>query len=196
MFQTTETPLLHTHRYILRPFHASDASAFAAAVRESMATVGLWMSWANAGYNEGQARAWFAMCDAARAQGADQEFGIFRADTRAFVGGAGLNQFNHANGFCNLGYWVRESAQRQGAALEAVHALLPLAFTQLQLSRVEIVMAVGNAPSLAVARKVGATYECLARNRLRLHGQPVDAHVFSVLPPGANGSAGTAAVSV
>ncbi len=179
MFQTTETPLLYTPRYILRPFRASDASEFAAAVRESMATVGAWMSWAHATYSEDLARVWFAACDAARAQGADQEFGIFQADTQAFIGGAGLNQFNHANGFCNLGYWVRESAQRQGAAPEAVNALLPLAFKQLQLSRVEIVVAADNAPSLAVARKAGATYECLARNRLRLHGQPVDAHVFS-----------------
>ncbi len=153
------------------------------------------MSWAHAGYSEDQARVWFAMCDTARAQGADQEFGIFRVDTQAFVGGAGLNQFNHANGFCNLGYWVRESAQRQGAALEAVKALLPLAFVQLQLSRVEIVMAVGNAPSLAVARKAGATYECLARNRLRLHGQPIDAHVLSLLPHGVEEQRGVSALS-
>ncbi len=182
MFQTTEIPLLRTARYILRPFRASDAPAFAAAVRESMATVGVWMSWAHASYNEDQALAWFAMCDTARAQGGDQEFGIFRADNASFVGGAGLNQFNHAHGFCNLGYWVRASEQRQGAGLEAVHALLPLAFEQLQLSRVEIVVADGNVPSQALARRAGATYECLARNRLQLHGRAVAAHVFSIVP--------------
>ncbi len=187
MFQTTEIPLLRTPRYILRPFRASDAAAFATAVRESMATVGMWMSWAHASYSEDQAKAWFSMCDAARAQGGDQEFAIFRADTQAFVGGAGLNQFNHAHRFCNLGYWVRASEQRQGAALEAVHALLPLAFTQLELSRVEIVVAAGNTASQALARKAGATYECLARNRLQLHGRPVDAHVFSLVPPATNG---------
>ncbi len=98
------------------------------------------------------------------------------------VGGGGLNQLNAVNGFCNLGYWVRASAQRQGAAAAAVAALSRYAFQQLNQSRVEIVIAAGNEPSVAVARKAGATHECLARNRLKLHGLSVDAHVFSMIP--------------
>jgi RimJ/RimL family protein N-acetyltransferase len=100
----------------------------------------------------------------------------------AFMGGAGLNQMNPMHAFCNLGYWVRGSAQRQGAATAVTAALARYAFEQLQQSRVEIVIADGNLASLAVARKAGAVHECLARNRLQLHGGPIDAHVFSLIP--------------
>jgi ribosomal-protein-serine acetyltransferase len=169
--------------YLLRPFVPADAPAFAAAVCESGATVGRWMSWARAGYSEQDALLWFEACDAARAAGTAHEFGIFVAADGSFVGGAGLNQFNPANGFCNLGYWVRQSAQGRGAALAAIASLAPLAFGPLAQTRVEIVVAVGNEPSLAVARRAGAVHEGIARNRLRLHGLPVDAHLLALLPP-------------
>jgi RimJ/RimL family protein N-acetyltransferase len=173
---------LHTGDFLLRPFTPSDAPSFAAAVRESMSTVGQWMSWAHADFSEQDALAWFATCDAGRAAGSSHEFGIFRRDGQGVIGGAGLNKFCDMHAFCNLGYWVRASAQRQGAALAAVAALARYAFASLQQSRVEIVVADGNTASLGVARKAGAVHECLARNRLVLHGRPVAAHVFALLP--------------
>lgn len=93
-----------------------------------------------------------------------------------------MNQFNTLHAFCNLGYWVRASRQRQGAALAAVGLLARYAFEELELSRVEIVVAEGNAASIGLARKAGAVHECLARNRLLLRGAPVGAHVFSLVP--------------
>jgi len=176
---TTMTELYNAG-FVLRPYLAGDAPTFAAAVRESMATLGPWMPWASAGFDEVQALAWFAACEAGRADGSSHEFGIFRDG--GFVGGAGLNQLNPTHALCNLGYWVRTSAQRQGAAAAAVVALAHHAFRELKQSRVEIVVAEGNDASLGVARKAGAVHECLARNRLVLHGVPVAAHVFSLVP--------------
>jgi ribosomal-protein-serine acetyltransferase len=173
---------LHTGRFLLRPYTAADAPAFAAAVRESADSVGRWMDWAHAGYTEDEALSWFAFCNASRETGSAHEFGIFADDGKAFVGGAGLNHFNTLHGFCNLGYWVRASEQRRGAASAAVGALMRHAFDTLKQTRVEIVAADGNLPSIAVARKAGAAHECLARNRLRVRGKPVDAHVFSLVP--------------
>lgn len=174
---------MHDGGYCLRPFAEGDAPAFVAAVRESMGTVGRWMSWAHQDYSEHDALAWFGACDSARSAGTAFEFGLFREADDLLVGGAGLNQFNWGNGLCNLGYWVRESAQRQGAASTAVRLLSLYAFAVLNQTRVEIVVAAGNDPSFAVARKAGATLECLARSRLKLHGKPVDAHVFALFPP-------------
>jgi RimJ/RimL family protein N-acetyltransferase len=173
---------LQAGRFVLRPFTAQDAPVFAAAVRESMDSVGQWMNWAHAAYTTDEALSWFAFCDAARVAGHAHEFGIFLPDGRTLAGGAGLNQFNTANAFCNLGYWVRASQQRQGVALAAVDALTRHAFASLKQSRVEIVVADGNLPSLGVAHKAGATHECLARKRLQLRGRAVDAHVFSLVP--------------
>lgn len=82
---------------------------------------------------------------------------------------------------CNLGYWVRQSAQRQGVVLRVVQALVPYAFETLGMQRVEMVMACGNRASEGVACKFGAQLECVARNRLQLHGQAVSASVLSII---------------
>ena len=173
---------LHADDYLLRPLVPTDATAMAAAVRESMASLGPWMPWAHAAYDEADALAWIAACATARADGTAHEFGIFRRDGHHYIGAAGLNQFNRAHHLCNLGYWVRASARRQGAGLAAIRALACFAFDRLGQTRVEIVVADGNLSSLALARKAGAIHECLARNRLNLHERPVAAHVLSLVP--------------
>ncbi|MEY2689105.1 MAG: hypothetical protein RL375_3303 [Pseudomonadota bacterium] len=170
--------MIHLGEFLLRPYEASDAAAMSAGVRESTETVGRWMSWATPGFSNDDALAWFDLCTRARATGEAHEFGIFGRDG-GFVGGCGLNQVSQQNRLCNLGYWVRQSQQRRGVALAATLALRDLAWSSLDLWRVEIVVATGNTPSLGVARKAGASHECLARNRLQVHGKPTDAHVFS-----------------
>lgn len=175
---------LRTADFLLRPLVPADAPELVMAVRESTATLGRWMTWASADYSLDAARDWIATCAANRADGSTHEFGIFRPGSERLIGMVGLNQFNTVHAFCNLGYWVRESAQRQGAALAATRALTRFAFEELGLARVEIVVAAGNEASLALARKAGALHECLARNRLQLHGRAVAAHVLSLVPGG------------
>ena len=173
---------LNSGPFVLRPVFDEDVPSIVEAVRESTATVGAWMSWATPSYSLAEAIAWIRACETCRAEGTGYEFGIFTSATGRFVGAAGLNQFNKVNNFCNLGYWVRESAQRRGGATAAVAALRNYAFNTLGLTRVEIVAAVGNDPSQSVARRAGAVLECTARNRLQLHGKAVDACVFSLIP--------------
>jgi RimJ/RimL family protein N-acetyltransferase len=168
-------------QFILRPYRQSDALDISAAVRESTETVGRWMSWAKRDFSEYDAACWIANCMQTRAAGTAHEFGIFTPNGE-FVGGCGLNQFSSLNNLCNLGYWVRQSRQRTGAATAATLALRDLGLGRLGLSRIEIVVADGNDASIAVARKAGASYECLARNRLQLHGKPIAGHVFSFTP--------------
>lgn len=175
------TTLVH-QGLVLRPFDAADAEAFAEAARESVRTVGRWMSWCHGGYTAGQAQAWFDMCALSLAEASGHEFGIFREGDGEFLGGAGLNHVNFDHNFCNLGYWVRETAHGQGVATRAAQALIGHAFDTLGFTRIEIVTAQGNLPSAAVALKLGATFECVARNRLVVHGQAVDARVHSLVP--------------
>ncbi|WP_353152994.1 GNAT family N-acetyltransferase [Pollutimonas bauzanensis] len=167
---------------VFREFHDSDSEEFATAARESVNTVGRWMSWCNASFSAQDALSWFQQCRVDLASERAYEFGVFSQESGALLGGAGLNSINHQNLFCNLGYWVRESAQRKGVALRTVQALVHHAFQTLGMQRVEIVIASGNTSSEAVARKYGAQFECIAQNRLQLHGMPVSALVFSVIP--------------
>lgn len=174
----TSTPMIGAGRFLLRPYEPSDAQEMAAAVRESVDSVGRWMTWAKPDFSVSDAACWFDACSQARDAGSAHEFGMYSADGR-YVGGCGLNQFSTLNRFCNLGYWVRRSRQREGAATAAIFALRRLALDGLGQSRVEIIVAEGNDASLAVARRAGATLECLAQNRLQLHGRAVAAHVLS-----------------
>lgn len=168
---------------LLRAFEDSDAAAFTVAARESIDSVGRWMPWCHAAYREDDALAWFATARAEVLADRAREFGVFSAETGEFMGGAGLNLISRQHRYCNLGYWVRESRQRQGVASRCVRALADHAFRSLDLMRVEIVVASGNEPSEGVARKSGALFECVARNRLSLDGVAVPASIFSLIPP-------------
>jgi RimJ/RimL family protein N-acetyltransferase len=174
--------MIHYDGLLLRPFEETDAAAFSLAVNESVASVAPWMHWCHSDYTEAEALAWFRQTWQARANAGAVEFGIFSEVSGHFLGGAGLNQINHQHGFCNLGYWIRLSMQRKGVALASVRALSVYAFSTLNLHRVEIVVARGNVASAAVARKAGAEFECVARNRLLLGGEPVAAEVYSLIP--------------
>ena len=167
---------------LLRPFEPADAVAFAAAVRESSRTVGRWMGWCTPDYTAQQALAWFDVCAKAWADGSACEFGLFAEQGGEFLGGGGLNLINRQHNYCNLGYWVRESRQRQGIASRAAGLLADYGLTRQGFTRIEIVVAEGNEPSHGVARKAGAEWESLARNRLVVGGVPVAASMFALLP--------------
>ena len=168
----------------LRPYESCDVPAFVEAVRDSHISLGRWMSWYHADYSCVDAETWFALASKNLRERTDCEVGIFTSDGATLLGGAGLNQFNRAHNFCNLGYWVRESRQGQGVATRASRALAAFGFHELKLARIEIVVAQGNLPSQRVAQKVGATFECVARNRLVIDGRSHAAAVYSLVPNG------------
>lgn len=174
--------MLCSEDYLFRPFVPGDAPDFVDAVTESLSTLPVWMPWAHAGYSQADARAWIDQCQQGWQDRSSFEFGIFDATSGRFVGGCGLNGFNGAHQYCNLGYWVRQSCQRRGAATQAVRTLSHFAFNELALGRVEIVVGVGNAASLGTARKAGAIEEGVARNRLKLGERFIDAHVLALIP--------------
>ena len=175
------TPLIASHLCI-RPFGDDDVTAFVAAVRESVATVGAWMPWCHASYSETEARAWFEQCLANLRAARAYDVGVFAADGEELLGAVSINQINVQHNFGNVGYWVRQSRQRRGIATRAVRLMGSYGFDRLKLTRLEIVAAVDNLASRGVAEKVGAVYECIARNRLIANGRPVLAAVYSITP--------------
>ena len=166
----------------LRAYELDDADLFAAVVRESVETVGRWMGWCHADFNSDHARDWFTACDKAREEGSAYEFGIFSEDGKNLLGGAGLNMISKLHNYCNLGYWVRQSCQGRGIASKSAGLLVDAGFRELGFNRMEIVVAEGNLASIAVAKKLNAQLECMARNRLMVGGVPVAAAVHSLLP--------------
>jgi len=172
---------LSSEQVVMRPYRDDDAALLFAAARESTDTVGIWMPWCHAEYAEGEAIAWVKKCQASWDGGEECEFAVFD-HAGAYIGGAGLNHFNRVHNLANLGYWVRQSRQREGFAVAVVRCLAKFGFETLHLTRIEIVAAVDNTLSRRVAEKAGAEFECVARNRLLIRGIPVAAAVYSLVP--------------
>jgi ribosomal-protein-serine acetyltransferase len=164
----------------IRVYEPRDAQGLFEAARESVGEVSRWLPWCHAQYSMAEAVEWIRSRAPLAAERREYTFAIVGTDGR-FLGGCGLNQINRIHKFGNLGYWVRTSATRQGVATEAVRQAAEFAFRNTDLVRLDIVCAVGNHPSQRVAERAGAVREGVLRQRLLLHGQPVDAVIYSLV---------------
>jgi ribosomal-protein-serine acetyltransferase len=168
-------------RIVLRPNSTEFAPQLRAAAMESLSTVGRWMSWCHAGLTEDEVLEWYRNCETTWNDGTEYEFSAF-ARSGEYLGAAGLNQLNRDHRFANLGYWIRESQQRHGYAVEAARLLAEFGFRALQLSRIEIVVAEDNLPSRRAAEKAGAKLEGTLRSRLVIHGISTNAAMYALNP--------------
>ncbi len=173
---------IKTSTLIIRPFAEKDIEAFVEATLESLLTVGIWMPWCTATYSAEDAQSWFDSCTFNLQINEAYDVGIFSVDDDLLLGGISINQINWDHNIGNIGYWVRQSQQKKGIASKAVLAIAQFGFTELKLKRLEIIAAVNNIASRQVAEKAGATFECIARNRLELFGKPCDSAVYSLIP--------------
>jgi ribosomal-protein-serine acetyltransferase len=164
----------------LRAYEPEDAPALWEAARESVGEVYPWLAWCHPQYSMAEAEQWVRSRAPLAAEGREYAFAIVGADGR-LLGGCGVNQINRAHRLGNLGYWVRTSATRRGVATEAVRQVADFAFGNTDLVRLEIVGAVGNDASQRVAERAGAVREGVLRQRLLVHGRPVDAVMFSLV---------------
>lgn len=175
------TAALQKDGILIRPHASGDVEPMLAAVIESMETVGRWMSWCYPEYSIEDARAFYERsANAWRADG-DREFGIFDAMSGEVLGCVGINQINRVNLYANMGYWVRASRERRGIASSAARLASEFAFAHLGLARIEIVVLPDNVASRRVAEKIGARFECIARNRLKFRDESRDAALYSLV---------------
>ncbi|GLQ98886.1 N-acetyltransferase [Dyella mobilis] len=151
------------------------------AVRESLDSLGRWLSWCTAGYDLDAARARVTHCVQSWETGERYAFAVFDARHR-LVGGVGLNQIDERDLRANLGYWIRSSATGNGYAARAGRAAAAFGFETLALRRIEIVAAVNNLASQRCAELIGARREGIARQRICTQGLSHDAVIYGLIP--------------
>jgi ribosomal-protein-serine acetyltransferase len=164
----------------LRRLSVDDATDMHAAAVESAAELETTMPWFSRGMTIESYRAFATWAWDAWDRGEHYELSIFARDG-TFLGSAGLSVDAKTNS-ANLQYWVRTSATRRGVASEATRLVSRWAVETLGLQRVEIFISGHNVPSQMAARKSGAHFEGVLRNKIRWDGRPFDAHVFSFVP--------------
>jgi RimJ/RimL family protein N-acetyltransferase len=178
----TPLTLLDDEDIVVRPLHMDEADALCEAVVASSAEIAPWQSWCTPDFAAREARAFLQSSLQERARRRAFDFGIVERTTGAILGVVSINGIDDEHRVGNLGYWVRSTVAGHGLATRVAHRVARFGFFELDLNRIEIVAATGNRASCRVAEKLGARHECVARHRLMLHGQAIDAHVYALLP--------------
>lgn len=165
----------------LQPLSASHVGDLVAAVQESVAELAPWLPWAHRAYGARDATEFLRTTAHEAPQGLHLQFAVLSAEGR-FVGGLGLRISDEKNGVASIGYWTRSSATRRGYATAATRVAAAHAFGELGVHRIEIFAREQNVASRRVAERAGATFECIARNRIAQNGVSYPAALYSLIP--------------
>ena len=107
---------------------------------------------------------------------------IFRSGDDTLLGGCTLSNVRRGvTQSCSLGYWIGEPFKRRGLMSEAVKAVIPYAFYDLRLNRVEAACLPTNEASQRLLRRVGFVEEGYARKYLRINGIWQDHVLFAIV---------------
>jgi RimJ/RimL family protein N-acetyltransferase len=147
---------------------------------ESAAELETTMPWFTPGMTVESFSAFATWAHDASERGEHYEFSILAPDG-TYLGSAGLG-VDAKSMSANLQYWVRTSATRRGVASEAARLVSHWAIEALGLQRVEIFISEHNVPSQLAARKSGAHFDGVLRNKIRWQERAYDAHIFSFVP--------------
>ena len=168
---------LYDENILLRPFQVEDTEHLFMAVRESLAELKPWMSWAHDGYSQEEAENFIKITRARWEERTLFAFAIVDADNGDVLGGCSLSNKHPVYHYCNLGYWVRTSRHGHGIAGRAAKLVARYGFEHEGIIRAEVVMAVENTKSRRVAEKIGAHYEGILLNRMVVGKAIYDAHM-------------------
>jgi RimJ/RimL family protein N-acetyltransferase len=132
-------------------------------------------------------RQWLTLYEEGRRQGTFEGFAIVDADDGTFLGLAVALHIDRDARTAELGYVVAPHARGAGVATEALHQLTEWAFTELDLLRIELLIATENEGSKRVAERCGYVREGVLRSLHLKQGRRQDTEMWSRLvddPPG------------
>jgi len=115
---------------------------------------------------------------------ADHAFSFFvvSAESGTMLGGVTLSNIRRGVAqTATLGYWMGKPHAGKGHMTAAVRALIPFAFGELRIRRVEAACLPGNAASVSLLEKVGFRQEGYAREYLCIDGAWQDHLLFALV---------------
>ena len=109
-------------------------------------------------------------------------FLIFKCDDKTLLGG--INIGNVRRGVAqsaSLGYWIGAQHARNGYMKEALQLLIPSAFVDLRLNRIEAATLEENIASRNLLKKIGFKKEGVLRKYLKINGNWRDHILYGLL---------------
>jgi len=163
----------------LRPPRLSDAGAFHAAVRASIA---LHRGWTSAPRTPARFARFVQRYATRGKQPTHAGYLVFRRDDDALVGVYNFSEIvRGAFQSAFLGYFAFAPLAGRGLMTEGLAAALDIAFRKLKLHRVEVNIQPNNARSLALAARLGFTREGYSRRYVKISGRWRDHVRFAML---------------
>ena len=163
----------------LRLVEERHAPAIFAAVDRERQSLRQWLPWVDATRTQDDTLAFIRASLEQFAANNGFAAGIWNHDR--YIGSIGTHKIDWLNRRVEIGYWLSQPFQGQGLMTEAVRMVVSHAFGELDLNRVEIRCATGNAKSAAIPRRLGFTLEGTLRGVQLLNGGYVDNLLFSML---------------
>ena len=166
---------------LLCRYRPTDAAAVREAAAESVAEVAPYETWCHEGYSLEDAAEYLGWWNRAWEEGSAFYFAVRYEATGRYLGSCGLCPVEREHRTAGLGFWVRTSETGRGVATTAARLVANAGFEQLDLNRIELLIAVQNASSRRVAEKLGAAFEGTLRKRLVLPAGPTDMAMYALV---------------
>jgi ribosomal-protein-serine acetyltransferase len=99
------------------------------------------------------------------------------------LGGVLFRTMDVPSGVAEAGCWLEPAGTGRGLVTRACRVIIDWAVEERGLHRIEWQVAAANAPSIAVARRLGMSRDGVLRESYVRHGTRVDIEVWSVLAP-------------
>jgi len=155
------------------------AEELTSVVKKNCAYLEEWLPWANKDYDEKFATDFLKRKLNNLAEGNELSFFIFC--DKKIIGLVSLFKIDKVNKSGEIGYWITEDAQGKGIITKCSEALIKHGFDELNLNRIVIICATGNAKSQGVPKRLKFQHEGVLRQSHRLHEGFVDLIVYSLL---------------
>ncbi len=96
------------------------------------------------------------------------------------VGNVSFNSINHKLKKVEIGYWLSEKYQGKGIVTKSVSKLIDVAFTELDMDKIQISAAVDNQSSRNICIRLGFNLEGIITRAENLNGRVVDHAVYGL----------------
>ncbi|HAN21820.1 MAG TPA: GNAT family N-acetyltransferase [Clostridiales bacterium] len=174
----SDMPVIETKRLILKKIELDNANdMYAYASLDQVTRYLLWTPHLNIEETKG----YIEYLQKQYRKGNYADWGLNCKSDGVFIGTCGFADMDFTNNKGELGYVLSPSYQGKGYMKEAVEAILRLAFTQLDLNRVELRIMDGNTASMKFAVSMGFKLEGVTRKSLFLRGEYKTLHHYSIL---------------
>ncbi|HWF74988.1 MAG TPA: GNAT family N-acetyltransferase [Solirubrobacteraceae bacterium] len=163
----------------LRPWRESDVATLVALCHDEEIT-----RWTRVPtvYGITAARAWIAESRALVSDGISAPFAIVSGEDGELLGSISLVRFTWEHARAEVGYLLGRDARGHGHATRALRLICAWGFALLDLERIDLYAATGNAASRRVAERAGFTREAVLRSFHMQLGAPLDMVAFGLLP--------------